>query len=112
MKDVVVITNNLHELLNWHPKKKPTGVEISAAIKSCQDSLLERAGTVVKQRWLTPWIGLDKMAIGIAMLRSGGPKLKFVDIPEQRGLLGWQDTIAAEAKKEHETKKATKPRLR
>ncbi|CAI7658434.1 unnamed protein product [Penicillium glandicola] len=126
MEDVVTITNNLQELLSRHPNKKPTSVEINAAMQSYQDSRLERVKMIVKvggdltrlqaydgwyfyikQRWLTPWIGLDKLAIDIAMLCSTGPKLNFVDFPEQRGLLGWQDTIAAEAKKEHEAMKGT-----
>lgn len=51
------------------------------------------------QRWLTPWIGLDTLAINIAKLAGAGTKLSFVDFPEQKGLLGWQDTIAVEARK-------------
>ncbi|KAJ5170587.1 uncharacterized protein N7500_003370 [Penicillium coprophilum] len=48
MKDVVVITNNLHELLSWYPNKKCTGVETNATMQSYPNSLLERVRTIVK----------------------------------------------------------------
>lgn len=94
-------------------------MEISAAMQEYQGSRIERVKAIVKvggdltrlqafdgwyfyimQRWVTPWIGLDTLAINIARLCSTGTKLGFVDFPEQKGLLGWQDTIAAEAKKQ------------
>lgn len=119
MEDSVAIANQLHELLNRHPNKKPSTVEISAAMQDYQDSRIERVKAIVKvggdltrlqafdgwyfyimQRWVTPWIGLDTLAINIAKLCSAGTKLDFVEFPEQKGLLGWQDTIAAEAKKQ------------
>ncbi|KAL4739542.1 hypothetical protein BDV11DRAFT_187379 [Aspergillus similis] len=52
------------------------------------------------QPWITPWVGLDTLAINIAKLCSAGTKLSFVDFAEQKGLLGWEDTIAEEARKE------------
>ncbi|KAL4775263.1 hypothetical protein BDW60DRAFT_204529 [Aspergillus nidulans var. acristatus] len=119
MEDAAAITNQLHALLNRHPNKKPSTVEISAAMQEYQDSRLARVKTIVKvggdltrlqaydgwyfyimQRWITPWIGLDTLAINIAKLCSAGTKLSFVDFAEQKGLLGWQDTIAEEAGKE------------
>ncbi|KAB8069926.1 hypothetical protein BDV29DRAFT_198326 [Aspergillus leporis] len=119
MEDAVAITNQLHQLLNQHPNKKPSTVEISAAMQEYQDSRLERVKAIVKiggdltrlqafdgwyfyimQRWITPWIGLDTLAINIAKLCSAGTKLSFVDFPERKGLLGWQDTMMMEAKKE------------
>ncbi|GMG09991.1 unnamed protein product [Aspergillus oryzae] len=118
IEDGVAITNQLHQLLNRHRNKKPSTVEISAAMQEYQDSRLDRVKTIVKvggdltrlqafdgwyfyimQRWLTPWIGLDTLAIKIAKLASTGTNLSFVDFPEQKGLLGWQDTIAVEARK-------------
>ncbi|KAB8250203.1 RNA 3'-terminal phosphate cyclase/enolpyruvate transferase [Aspergillus flavus] len=98
MEDGVAITNQLHQLLNRHRNKKPSTVEISAAMQEYQDSRLDRAFDgwyfYIMQRWLTPWIGLDTLAINIAKLAGAGTKLSFVDFPEQKGLLGWQDTIA------------------
>jgi 2-polyprenyl-6-methoxyphenol hydroxylase and related FAD-dependent oxidoreductases len=124
MEDSVAIANQLHELLNRHPNKKPSTVEISAAMQDYQDSRIERVKAIVKvggdltrlqafdgwyfyimQRWVTPWIGLDTLAINIARLCSAGTKLDFVEFPEQKGLLGWQDTIAAEAKKQRLAKR-------
>ncbi|KAJ6172832.1 hypothetical protein N7470_001899 [Penicillium chermesinum] len=119
MEDVVAITNEIHTLLNQHPNKKPSTVEISAAMQKYQDARIERVKTIVKvggdltrlqafdgwyyyvmQRWVTPWIGLDTLAINIAKLCSGGVKLSFVDFKEQRGLLGWQDMMTKEARRE------------
>jgi hypothetical protein len=119
MEDAAAITNQLHALLNRHPNKKPSTVEISAAVQEYQDPRLARVKTIVKvggdltrlqaydgwyfyimQRWITPWICLDTLAINIAKLCSAGTKLSFVDFAEQKGLLGWQDTIAEEAGKE------------
>lgn len=54
------------------------------------------------QRWITPWIGLDNLAVNIAKLCNTGPKSCFVEFDRQRGLLGWQDTMAAEEKRELE----------
>ncbi|RMZ40787.1 hypothetical protein AFCA_005107 [Aspergillus flavus] len=123
MEDGVAITNQLHQLLNRLPNKKPSTVEISATMQEYQDSRLDRVKTIVKvggdltrlqafdgwyfyimQRWLTPWIGLDTLAINIAKLASAGTNLSFVDFPEQKGLLGWQDTIAVEARKNEQRK--------
>ncbi|GAB1213226.1 hypothetical protein ATERTT37_002375 [Aspergillus terreus] len=127
MEDAVAITNQVHELLNRHPNKKPSTVEIAAAMQEYQDSRLERVKTIVKvggdltrlqaydgwyfyimQRWVTPWIGLDTLAINIAKLCSAGTKLSFVDFAEQKGLLGWQDTIEAETMKERANKRKAK----
>ncbi|KAL5044515.1 hypothetical protein BDW71DRAFT_199007 [Aspergillus fruticulosus] len=83
MEDAAAITNQLHEL---------------AAMQEYQNSRLERVKTIVK--WITPWIGLDTLAINIAKLCSAGTKLNFVEFAEQKGLLGWGDTIAEKARKE------------
>ncbi|EFR04324.1 FAD binding domain-containing protein [Nannizzia gypsea CBS 118893] len=111
MEDVVCISNALHAALNLHPNKKPSDVEISAALKFYQDSRLSRVKAIVKvasdltrlqacdgwamyirHRWITPLIGLDALAINIAKLASSAPKLDYVPFIERRGLLGWQDT--------------------
>ncbi|KAL4976600.1 hypothetical protein BDW66DRAFT_150954 [Aspergillus desertorum] len=97
-------------------------VEISAAMQEYQDSRLERVKTIVKVGGgLTPshpsagvprmvflhraavdyavdW--LDTLAINIAKLCSAGTRLSFVGFAEQKGLLGWGDTVAEEARKE------------
>ncbi|KAL4982557.1 hypothetical protein BDW68DRAFT_192064 [Aspergillus falconensis] len=78
MEDAAAITNQLHELLNRHPNKKLSTWRL----------------------WITPWIGLDTLAINIAKLCSAGTKLNFVEFAEQKGLLGWGDTIAEKARKE------------
>lgn len=119
MEDVVAITNELYRALHRHPNKKPSDVEIGAAMQHYQDSRLERVKAIVKvgsdltrlqacdgwyfyimQRWITPWIGLDMLAVNIAKLCSGGNKLNFVEFQGQRGLLGWQDSMAEEAEKQ------------
>lgn len=102
-------------------------------MQSYQDSRLEKVKGMVKiggdltrlqaydgwyfyimQRWITPWIGLDNLAVNIAKLCSTGPKLSFVEFPEQRGLLGWQDTTTAaeEKKKERQRNRTAAPQLK
>ncbi|KAK7757299.1 hypothetical protein SLS62_000849 [Diatrype stigma] len=116
MEDAVVIANALHGALAAHPSKKPTDVEIRDAMQQYQDSRIGRVRAIVKaggdltrlqaydgwkfymtQRWLTPLIGLDRLAMNIAVLCAGAPKLSYVQFDEQRGRLGWQDTLAAAA---------------
>lgn len=108
------ITNAIHEAIDAHPNKKPTDFEIRDAMKHYQDSRKARVKEIVKiggdltrlqaydgwkayltQRWLTPILGMDFLAKNIAELCSGAPKLNFVQFDEQRGLLGWKDTLSA-----------------
>ncbi|EXL44491.1 hypothetical protein FOCG_13466 [Fusarium oxysporum f. sp. radicis-lycopersici 26381] len=122
MEDAVVIANTLHALLARHPNKKSSEVELQDAMRQeYQDTRVDRARAIVKaggvltrqqaydgwkayitQRWLTPVIGLDKLAQKIAGLCVTAPKLNYVDFEERRGILGWQDTM--EAEKEHSMK--------
>ncbi|EXK33707.1 hypothetical protein FOMG_10958 [Fusarium oxysporum f. sp. melonis 26406] len=122
MEDAVVIANTLHALLARHPNKKPSDVELQDAMRQeYQDTRVDRARAIVKaggvltrqqaydgwkayitQRWLTPVIGLDKLAQKIAGLCVTAPKLNYVEFEERRGILGWQDTM--EAEKEHAMK--------
>ncbi|KAK2612306.1 FAD-dependent monooxygenase dep2 [Conoideocrella luteorostrata] len=124
MEDAVVIANTLHSLLAAHPNKKPSDVELCDAMrKKYQDTRVDRARAIVRaggdltrqqaydgwraylvQRWLTPVIGLDTLAKNIAGLCVTAPKLSYVDFEEQRGILGWQDTLAAEREKEQQDK--------
>lgn len=122
MEDAVVIANTLHALLARHPNKKPSDVELQDAMRQeYRDTRVDRARAIVKaggvltrqqaydgwkayitQRWLTPVIGLDKLAQKIAGLCVTAPKLNYVEFEERRGILGWQDTM--EAEKEHAMK--------
>lgn len=114
MESAVSIANNIHDAINAHPNKKPTDFEIRDAMKHYQDSRLARVKEIVKiggdltrlqaydgwkayltQRWLTPILGMDFLAKNIAELCSGAPKLHYVQFDEQRGLLGWKDTLSA-----------------
>lgn len=114
MESAVSIANAIHDALAKHPNKKPTDFEIRDAMQHYQDSRLARVKEIVKvggdltrlqaydgwmayltQRWLTPILGMDFLAKNIAELCSGAPKLKYVPFDEQRGLLGWKDTLAA-----------------
>ncbi|RKL20263.1 hypothetical protein BFJ68_g2972 [Fusarium oxysporum] len=122
MEDAVVIANTLHALLARHPNEKSSEVELQDAMRQeYQDTRVDRARAIVKaggvltrqqaydgwkayitQRWLTPVIGLDKLAQKIAGLCVTATKLNYVDFEERRGILGWQDTM--EAEKEHSMK--------
>ncbi|RKK16313.1 hypothetical protein BFJ65_g9882 [Fusarium oxysporum f. sp. cepae] len=122
MEDAFVTANTLHALLARHPNKKPSDVELQDAMRQeYQDTRVDRARAIVKaggvltrqqaydgwkayitQRWLTPVIGLDKLAQKIAGLCVTAPKLNYVEFEERRGILGWQDTM--EAEKEHSMK--------
>ncbi|GKU06435.1 fad-containing protein [Fusarium langsethiae] len=123
MEDAVVIANTLHALLAMHPNKKPSDVEVRDAMREkYQNTRVDRARAIVKaggdltrqqaydgwkayikQRWLTPIIGLDTLAQKIAGLCVTAPKLAYVDFDERRGILGWQDTLAAEKERESKT---------
>nr|ART34997.1 putative monooxygenase [Fusarium sp.] len=118
MEDAVVIANTLHALLARHPNKKPSDVELYDAMRQeYQETRVDRARAIVQaggaltreqaydvwkayitQRWLTPIIGLDKLAQKIAGLCVTAPKLSYVEFDERRRILGWQDTMEAEKK--------------
>ncbi|WEW58626.1 hypothetical protein PRK78_004094 [Emydomyces testavorans] len=110
MESVVSIANALHDALKAHPNKKPSDAEIRDALQHYQDSRLARVKEIVKvggmltrlqaydgwrmyvmQRWITPIIGLDFGAKGIARICSEAPKLNYVSIDEECGKLGWKD---------------------
>ncbi|KAF4990930.1 hypothetical protein FGRMN_8168 [Fusarium graminum] len=115
MEDAVVLANTLHALIAQHPNKKPSDVELcDAMLQDYQNTRVDRARAIVKaggdltrqqaydgwrayiwQRWLTPIVGLDTLAQKIAGLCVAAPKLSYVPFDEQRGILGWQDTMAA-----------------
>ncbi|KAK6215287.1 hypothetical protein QIS74_08306 [Colletotrichum tabaci] len=120
MEDAVTLANTIHGLLVRHPNKKPSDVELRDAIRDeYQDARVDRARAIVKvggdltrqqaydgwkayfvQRWLTPFVGLDTLAKNIAGLCVTAPKLSYVEFEERRGVLGWQDTMAAEKERE------------
>lgn len=120
MEDAVTIANTLHALLAAHPNKKPSNVELHDALRDkYQNVRVDRARAIVKiggdltrqqaydgwkpylvQRWLTPVVGLDTLAKNIAGLCVTAPKLSYVDFAERRGILAWQDTMAAEKERE------------
>lgn len=121
MEDAVVLANTLHALLAVHPNKKPSDVELREAMQRYQDGRVDRTRAIVKvggdltrqqaydgwkayfvQRWLSPVVGLDALAKNIAGLSVTAPKLSYVDFEEKRGVLLWQDTLAAEQEKERD----------
>ena len=123
MESAVSIANAIHNSINAHPNKKPTDFEIRDAMQHYQDSRLARVKEIVKiggdltrlqaydgwkayltQRWLTPILGMDFLAKNIAVLCSGAPKLSYVQFDEQRGLLGWKDTLLASSVTEEKKK--------
>ncbi|EEP76514.1 predicted protein [Uncinocarpus reesii 1704] len=110
MESVASIANMIHALVNSHPNKKPSDVEIRDALQYYQDSRLARAKAIVKmggkvtrlqtydgwwnyviQRWITPIAGLDSISKSVAKLCAGGAKLNYVPFDEKVGIYGWKE---------------------
>ncbi|OHE97146.1 hypothetical protein CORC01_07587 [Colletotrichum orchidophilum] len=126
MEDAVTLANTIHGLLATHANKKPSDIELRDAMRDkYQNARVDRARVIVKvggdltrqqaydgwkayfvQRWLTPIVGLDTLAKNIAGLSVTAPKLSYVEFEERRGVLGWQDTMAAEKDRELRAKGA------
>jgi 2-polyprenyl-6-methoxyphenol hydroxylase-like FAD-dependent oxidoreductase len=120
IEDAVTIANTVHALLAIHPNKNPSTVELQDAFRDkYQDARMDRVRAIVKissdltrrqaydgwkayliQRWLTPIVGLDTLARNIAGLYVTAPKLSYVDFEEERGILGWQDTLVVSKERE------------
>ena len=110
MESAVGLANTIHRALSAHPNKKPSDVEMRAALQSYQDARLGRVKEIflvswmltrlqaydgwlmyVIQRWVMPVVGLDFVARQVAQKCSEAPKLDYVQFDELKGTLGWKE---------------------
>lgn len=126
MESAVSLANMIHRTVSLHPNKKPSDVEMRAALQSYQDVRLKRVKDIFNvswmltrlqaydgwlmylvQRWVMPVVGLDFVAKNVAQTCSEAPKLDYVQFDEDSGTLGWKQkkeagklqTVASKKKK-------------
>lgn len=111
MESAVTLTNRLKAALDAHPSKKPSDVEINAALQGYRDERMPRVTEMfwvswgltrlqaydgwpmyLLQRWLLPRLGLDWVGKNVAESCCKAPQLDFVPFTQRKGTLEWSDT--------------------
>jgi hypothetical protein len=126
MESAVSLANTIRRAVRAHPNKKPSDVEMRAALQSYQDARLARVKEIFHvswmltrlraydgwlmsliQRWVMPLVGLDFVAKNVARTCSEAPKLDYVQFDEDRGTLGWKEKEEAGKRQTGGPKKKT-----